>query len=485
MKTKKKPGFNGPEICALSAYEVVGLLRKGDISPHEALAAARARTEAVEPAVNAMPTRCWDRAEAHSTALDDSARDHPGWLAGLPLGIKDLTNVSGVRTTFGTRALADNIPDKTDPLVKRLEARGGLVVGKTNSPEMGAGGNTFNEVFGKTRNPWDTSLNAGGSSGGAAASLATGEVWLSHGSDLAGSIRTPAAYCGVVGLRPSPGIVGSGPDGLLFKDLGVQGPMARSVLDCALFLDAMAGFDPLSPLSFPAPATSYQDAVHRADGKLRIAFSPDLNGFTKVSRSMEKHLRAALEKVAGQGATVVEDCPELPELSKTYRDLRGMFWAALARKIPDEVTRHFKPTLAGNIRQGEALTLDDIHAAEANRSHIFENMSEFLTDFDVLACPVNGLHPGPVEAEYPTMIDGCETMDYVTWLEFAYLSPVTGLPAISVPVGLNDDGVPVGLQLIGPHRGEAKLLAAARAVEMAVGGPLGPIDPRVTHNSDD
>lgn len=200
------PAFSGPELCRLDAVTVVGLLRRREISPREALDAAYARIAEVEPAINATPTLCRGRAfEAAAAAAEGAAEaDHPGWLAGLPLGIKDLTPVAGVRTTFGSQGFADFVPQESDPLVELLEGRGGIVAGKTNTPEFGAGGNTFNAVFGPTRNPWDTSLNAGGSSGGAAASLAAGELWLSHGSDHGGSLRTPAAYCGIVGLRPSP-----------------------------------------------------------------------------------------------------------------------------------------------------------------------------------------------------------------------------------------------------------------------------------------
>ena len=248
--------FSGPELCRRQAHEVVALLKSGEISPRDCLDAAFARIAEVEPAINAMPAICPERAYDAAMALMSSDSGEGPWLAGLPLAIKDLNMVCGVRTTFGTMGFSDFVPDISDLLVTRLETRGGIVVGKTNTPEMGAGGNTFNDVFGPTLNPWDTQLNAGGSSGGAAASLATGEVWLSHGSDHGGSLRTPASYCGIVGLRPSPGRVpSSGPAG--FATEGVQGPMARSVRDCALFLDALSGFTPAVPVSHPRPTTGY------------------------------------------------------------------------------------------------------------------------------------------------------------------------------------------------------------------------------------
>lgn len=471
------PGFTGPQICSAEAHEVVALLKAGEVSPAELIDAALSRIAEVEPAVNATVTLCPDRARAAAVALDPNRGDHPGWLAGLPIGIKDLTPVAGVRTTWGTLGFADHVPEVSHPLVTRLETRGGIVLGKTNTPEMGAGANTFNAVFGRTRNPWDISRNAGGSSGGAAVSLATGELWLSHGSDLAGSLRTPAAFCGVVGVRPSPGLAGPGPVGNGFHPEAVQGPMARSVRDCALFLDAMAGFDPAWAISYPPPEEPYQQAVLRADEKVRIAFSPTLGGFAPCSAQVERHMRRALEQVARAGGVVEEDWPDLPGLDRAYRTLRGLLWIAGAGRAPDPVQRHYKATLAQNIAQGRALTVEDVTHAQLVKSDLFDRMAAFLRDFDVLACPVVGLMPGPVEEEFPREMDGEPLSDYIDWLKFSFLSPTTGLPSVSVPVGLSEDGLPVGLQLIGRHRGEARLLQVARAVEAACGGPLGPIDP--------
>ncbi|MEM7269897.1 MAG: amidase [Pseudomonadota bacterium] len=228
------PEYTGPELCALSAVDAVAALKAGDVSPTEMLEAALTRIADVEPKINALPTICADRARSHIANLEEG--DEGPWLAGLPLAIKDLTEVEGVRTTFGSPGFADHVPAASTPMVRRLEARGGVVIGKSNTPEMGAGGNTFNPVLGRTLNPWNTALNPGGSSGGAAASLAAGEVWLAHGSDLGGSLRTPAAYCGVVGLRPTPGRAGGGGKDNAFNYEAVQGPMARTVEDCALFL---------------------------------------------------------------------------------------------------------------------------------------------------------------------------------------------------------------------------------------------------------
>jgi amidase len=485
MKATPQTQFTGPELCSLEAHEVVRLLRRGEVSPDELLDACFARIESVEamaPSVNAVVTRCEKRARDSVAGLAPLAARNgagPGWLAGLPIAIKDATNVAGVRTTFGSKGFADHVPVASAPLVERLEDTGGIVVGKTNLPEFGAGANTFNDIFGMTRNPWDLRRNAGGSSGGAAVSLATGEVWLSHGSDLTGSLRTPAAFCGVVGLRPSPGRVVRGPDANAFTMEGVQGPMARSVMDCALFLDAMVGFDARSPLSLEAPCESFQEAVRRALPTVRIAYSPDLGGFSPVTKTIDTILRDALREAERNGATVEEKCPELPDLERTHTTLRAMTWAAGAGSAPIEIRKHFKKTLADNIEFGRRLKIEDVYEAQLARTRLYHIMRQFLQNYDVLACPTVGLEPGPVEEEYPTEIDGKPLVGYVEWLRFSYLTLPTGLPAISLPVGFTESGMPVGLQLIGPPRGEAVVLAAARAVELAVGGPLGPIDPRL------
>jgi amidase len=480
MQDKMAQKYTGPDLCALEAHEVVDLLQNRKVSPQELLNASFQRIAAVEPAINAMPTLCRDRAVAALGNLGTADHDHPGSLAGLPIGIKDLTEVAGVLTTFGTKSKANNIPAKSDPLVERIEQRGGVVVGKTNTPEFGAGGNTFNDVFGVTRNPWNTTMNAAGSSGGAAASLATGETWLSHGSDHGGSLRTPAAFCGIVGLRPSPGRAGGhGDTGFMVE--GAQGPMARSVRDCALFLDTMAGFEPRYPISFPAPAQAFQVSVIRADSKVRISYSPDLNGLSQVEPEIAAKIQSALSQVEKNGGTVDESTPALPELERTYHVLRGMIWAALAKEVPAEERKDHKDTLKENTAFGLSLTIEDIVDAQFNRTILYNNMREHLSSFDVLACPTVGCMPRPVEVEWIDEINGVKLGNYMDWLRFAFLATTTGLPAISVPIGLSSTGMPVGLQLIGPPRGEAKLLAVARAVELAVGGPLGPIDPNVTH----
>ncbi len=454
--------FTGPELCQLSARAAVELLKNGDISAADILDAAFARVISVEPDVNAVVTTCPDRAYDAAGALKSSS--HHAWLAGLPITIKDLTPVKGVRTTWGNMALKDHIPVQSDPLVERLEARGGIVIGKTNTPEFGAGGNTYNDVFGMTRNPWNTSRNAGGSSGGAAVSLATGECWLAHGSDLAGSLRTPAAYCGVLGLRPTPGRAGGGPGPAAFLMEGIPGPMARDVGDLALFLDAMCGFDPRQPLSLEEPAQSYQDALQQQHKPLRIAFSPDQNGFAPVEPEIRNIMANAMGTMETAGSTVTEACPDLPKLYETYVALRGLHYASINAKLPPEVQAHFKDTLRQNTEFGLKMDAQDIFDAQADRTVLYHQMREFLNKYDVLAIPVAGLEPGPVEQEYPPSVDGVPTGDYVDWLKFSFLATTCALPALSMPIGFTISGMPVGIQLIGPPRGEATLLRAARQI---------------------
>jgi len=472
--------FSGPELCALSARKMVELLRRREVSVGEMLKAAYARIDAVEPDVNALPILCRERATSAAASLSGNS-DHPAWLAGLAITIKDSMPVNGVLATSGSFGLKEFVPDTSDPLVERLENRGAVVIAKSNMPEFGAGGNTFNKVFGATRNPWDTRKNAGGSSGGAAVSLATGETWLAQGSDLAGSLRTPAAYCGVVGLRPSPGRAGGGSPAAAFNIDSVAGPMARDVSDLALFLDAMAGFDERQPISLEEPALSFQSAVERADANIRVAFSEDQGGFAPVEPEIRQIMRDAMMKVENAGGTVSVACPDLPDQYETSVVLRGINYAVLEANIPKHIQKHFKETLRQNIDFGLKLTPAQIFAAQRGRSLLYHRMREFLQDHDVFAIPVVGLEPGLVEEEFPTSIDGQSITSYIDWLKFSFLATTCALPALSLPIGFTKSGMPVGIQLIGPARGEAKLLRVARAIEEAMQFGASPINPVRRH----
>ena len=464
------------DLWKKTAAEIVALLKAGAVSPAELLDVLRARIDAVDGAVNALPTLCWDRAGAAAERADRNSV-----LAGLPVAIKDLAPVEGVRTTFGSPIFADNVPDRSDYVVERLEDRGGVVYAKSNTPEFGAGANTFNPVFGITRNPWDTRMSAAGSSGGAAVALATGTAWLAHGSDLGGSLRTPAGFNAVVGLRPSPGLVPSGPDLLTFQDLAVEGPMGRTVADVALMLDAMAGFDPRDPRSFAPPVPSYVEALHDRPASLRIAWTPDL-GATVVEREIAAVCAEAVAGFSGLDAIVEEACPDFAGAYDCFQTLRAAFFAGRAAPLLEAHRDKLKADVIWNIEKGLALTADEIGRAERERTALYHRVAAFMADYDILACPVMQARPYPVEQTYVEKIDGRRMASYIDWIAITFSITLTGLPVVSLPCGFTENGLPVGLQLVGRHRGEAALLAAAAQLEDLLGlSARVPIDPVVRH----
>ncbi|NBT39487.1 MAG: amidase [Alphaproteobacteria bacterium] len=473
--------YSGSEATSWTACEAVEKLMTGEVTPTELIDAAVTRIEQVDGAVNAVVTVCAERAKEKALHIKPrDPKDKAGYLAGLPLGIKDLTAVEGVRTTFGNMAYRDHVPTFSDPVVEKIEHRGGIILGKTNTPEFGAGANTFNEVFGMTRNPYDTRLNAGGSSGGAAVSLATGCLWLSHGTDLAGSLRTPASFNNVVGLRPTPGRCASlSPATFLVE--GAAGPMARNIHDLALFLDAMTGTDDRIPLSLERPTRSFLDSCEDKTRQLKIAFSVDQGKFAPVESNIRDVLQHALGQIS-QGGHIVEDfCPELPSLYETYVTIRGIHYASIPASQPAHVQKYYKKTLADNVASGLALNPEQIFACQRQRTVLVRKMAEFFATFDLLAIPVTGIAPGPVEVEYPLFVDNQPQEDYVDWLRFSFLATTCGLPALSLPAGFTEDGLPVGIQLIGKPRGEAQLLHAGRMIEDILNIPSSPIDPNIRH----
>lgn len=471
------------ELWRLSATEAVRQLRNRAIQPSELIDAALQRIAAVDPAINALPTLCVERARDAAARLPSDAPESPGWLAGLPIVIKDTADVAGVRTTYGSPLFANHVPTRSDVTVETLEARGGIVLGKSNIPEFAAGSNTFNEVFGKTRNPWRTTLTAGGSSGGSAAALASGQIWLAHGSDLGGSLRIPASFCGVVGLRPSPGRVARrGARPMPFDTLGVDGPMGRSVADVALMLDAMAGQHPEDPLSLPRPVEPFQEAAASARLPSRIAWSPTLGGLLPLAPEVRTICTAAIATLSGGGTTVEETCPDFGDATEMFRVLRA---AAFASRYGDTLRRHrsaLKPEIVGNIEAGLALSAEDVGKAELARGALIGRVAAFFERFDILVTPAVIVPPFDIEQRYLTEVEGQRFADYVGWLVGSYAVTLTSCPAISIPCGFTHEGLPVGLQLVAPFRGEAGLLSAAAAMEASFDvARRVPIDPVVAH----
>ena len=467
------------ELFRLTAIEVVDLLRPGEVTPTEVLEASLARIAAVEPEVNALPVVCEQRARQAIAHLDTESVDRATGLAGLPIAIKDLAPVAGIRTTSGSTLFADHVPERSDLLVERLEGNGAIVVAKSNTPEFGAGANTFNAVYGETLNPWDTARTAGGSSGGAAAALASGEVWLAQGSDLGGSLRTPAAFCGVVGLRPSPGRVARGPEGQSFDDGGVQGPMARNVADAALFLDAMVGRDPRDPLSLDRPEVPFLEAVRRAEAPARVAFSPDLDGFAPVDAEVAAICERAIRSLEPLGTEVVPACPDLTGLYEAYHALRGQVFADLGQRLDAAARQVVKPEIRANIEQGEQMTGAELARARASRARLYQEVVGFLTGHTILACPGAVVAPPPVEVRYLDELNGHRFETYIDWVKVTFLATTVSCPALVLPAGFTRDGLPVGLQLIGPPRGEATVLAVGAVLEQQLGlDARVPVEPR-------
>lgn len=466
------------ELTRSSASRLVDRLRAEEISPLDLLDALEARIDAVDPEVNALPTRCFERAREHANRLMERPVSERGVLAGLPVPIKDLTEVAGVRTTFGSPIYADHVPEQSDILVERIEAEGGLVYAKSATPEFGAGANTFNEVFGATLNPWNTALSAAGSSGGAAVSLATGMAWVAHGSDLGGSLRNPASFCGIVGLRPSPGRVAKTPGAIVDDILSVEGPMARTVEDVGLLLDAMSGEDPRDPVSLPRDGTSFREAARRQPPLGRVAFSADL-GITPVDPEVAEICREAAMRFGELGVAVEEQHPDLSCAHDTFQTLRAAsFAAAHAAKLESHADA-LKPEMVWNIEKGLRLTMADIAAAEANRAAIIREANRFFDSYDLLMTPATIVPPYPVTERYVTECAGVSFDNYIEWLAIAYAITLTTAPALSLPCGFTAAGLPVGLQIVARPRGEAKLLGAAAMLERLLDLNTGePIDPR-------
>jgi amidase len=471
------------DLTTLSARAVVTMLRRGEVTPTDLIDAALQRRAAVDPRVNAVPTVCPERARAAARRLRDEPGgldgldvSAPGWLAGLPLLIKDMTDVAGVRTTYGSPLFAEHVPARSDVLVETLERRGGIVLGKTNTPEFAAGGNTFNEVFGATLNPHDPRLTCGGSSGGAAVALATGMAWLATGSDMGGSLRLPAAFCGVVGLRPSPGRVARAPTADPFSTLSVEGPMARDVADVALLLDAMAGVSPADPLSLEAPVRPFLAAAERPQAPIRVGWSPDL-GLWPVDAEIADVCRAAVGRFADAGTDVVEAAPDFTGAPSVFHALRAEAFVTNLGALLAERRDALKPEVVWNIEQGLAQAPADLAEARHGRAALAARVADFFRAHDLLACPTTVVPPFPVEQRYVTEVAGQAFANYVDWLGITYTLTLTGCPVISIPCGRTSAGLPVGLQLMAPPRAEAALLSFAALLEGLLGLPAAPVDP--------
>jgi len=458
------------EICFLPATELARRIRKKDFSVREVMATHLAQIERFNPKLNALVTLVPEQAMKQAKRADEALAKNKevGPLHGLPVGHKDLFPTQGIRTTFGSPVFKDFVPDHDALIVERLKKAGAITVGKTNTPEFGAGSQTYNEVFGETANPYDTTKTCGGSSGGAAVALATGMLPIADGSDLGGSLRNPANFCNVVGLRPSPGRVPSWPTPAAWFPFSVQGPMARTVQDVALILTAIAGPDPRSPIAIAESASLFAQPLSRNFKGVRIAWSRDLGGLP-VDSAVTGVIEGKRDVFQTLGCIIKDTEPDFTaadEIFKTWRAWRfELGYGYLLKDHRDKL----KDTVIWNIEEGTKLAGPDLGLAETKRTELFHRVRQFMETYEFLILPVNQVPPFDLKQRYVTEINGVKMATYLDWMKSCYYISVTGHPAISVPCGFTPEGLPVGVQIVGRHHDDFGVLQLAHAFEQATG----------------
>ena len=460
--------MSSDELCWLSATELAARIRRRDVSCRDVMDAHLDRIERVNPQVNAIVTLLAEQGRERAVAADAAlARgEQVGPLHGLPIAHKDLVLTKGVRTTLGSPIFADFVPDQDEIIVERLRAAGAIMIGKTNTPEFGAGSQTYNQVFGATRNPYDLETTCGGSSGGAAVALATGMLPIADGSDLGGSLRNPASFCNVVGLRPAPGRVPTWPHRVGWFPLSVEGPLARTVQDVALLLSVMAGPDPRAPISIAESGERFRQPLDRAFAGVHVAWSPTLGGLP-VDPRVGAVLDAARPMFADLGCAVDEATPDFQDADEVFRVWRAWYFdLALGELLPEHRDK-MKDTVIWNIEEGAKLSGPQIGRAEKKRTLLYHRVREFMEQYEFLVLPVSQVPPFDVRQPYVTEIDGARMETYLDWMRSCSYVSVTGLPAISVPAGFTPEGLPVGVQIMGRHQDEFGVLQLAYAFEQA------------------
>jgi amidase len=475
------------DICALSGVELARLIRAGQLSSREVVGAFLAQIDRVNPRVNAIVTLAADRAMERATAADEAlARgDAVGPLHGLPIAHKDLQPTRGMRTTFGSPLYRDFVPADDSLLVERVGNAGAIAIGKTNTPEFGAGSQTFNPVFGATLNPYDLTRTCGGSSGGAAVALACNMLPLADGSDMGGSLRNPASFCGVVGLRTSPGRVPVWPSAAAWSSLSVDGPMGRSVEDVALLLSAIAGPDCRSPIALDDPGATFSAPLGRDFTGVRVAWWRDLGGLP-----VDPRVRAVIDDqqrvFALLGCRLEHAEPDFTDFDAVFKTLRAMaFLAGVAERVGTRRSE-VKDTIRWELERGERLTPQEIAKAETKRTELFHRMRRFMERFEFFVLPTVQVPPFDVSQPYVTEIDGVAMESYIDWMKSCYYISVVGNPAISVPAGFTPEGLPVGLQIVGRHRDDWGLLQMAYAFEQASRSlrPTGAVSQEIKRSED-
>jgi len=458
------------EICFLPATELARRIRTKDISVREVMEAHLAQIEHLNPKMNAIVTLLTEQAMWQATAADERlARDEEvGPLHGLPVAHKDLVPTRGIRTTFGSLVFKDFLPEEDALIVKRLKKAGAITIGKTNTPEFGAGSQTYNEVFGETLNPYDTLKTCGGSSGGAAAALACGMLPIADGSDLGGSLRNPANFCNVVGFRPSPGRVPVWPNLAGWFPISVQGPMARTVQDTALMLSTIAGPDPRSPIAITEPGSLFSRPLERDFKGVRVAWSRDLGGLPVDPRVTEviEESRQVFESL---GCMVEDSEPDFADADEVFKVWRAWRFELMYAELLESHRDKIKDAVIWNVEEGMKLTGPQIGRAERKRTELYHLVREFMETYEFLILPVSQVPPFDVKQRYVTEINGVKMDTYIDWMKSCYYISVIGLPAISVPCGFTPEGLPVGLQIVGRHQDDLGVLQLAYAFEQSTG----------------
>ncbi|WP_151448241.1 amidase [Lacisediminimonas profundi] len=458
------------DIFFMPATDMVAAIRAGQLSAREVMTAHLARIEQVNPQLNAIVTLHAEQAlQAAAQADEDQAHGKPlGALHGLPVAHKDLLLTRGMRTTFGSKVHERFIPAKSALVVERQQQAGAISIGKTNTPEFGAGSQTFNAVFGATRNPYDPSLTCGGSSGGSAVALASGMVPLADGTDMGGSLRCPANFCNVVGLRPSAGRVPQLPAQDAWSTMSVSGPMARNVQDLALYLSVMAGFDARDPIAIEGDGAQFRAPLARDFKGVRVAWSPDLGGIP-VDPRVTAVLQAQRQLFEDLGCVVEDVTPDLRDATEIFMTLRALDFELRLGPLMDAHPGVLKDTVVWNIEEGRKLTGPQIARAYKLRTQLFERMHRFMEKYEFLLCPVNQVPPFAIDQPYITEIDGVQMENYIDWMRSCFSITVTSHPAMSLPCGFTDEGLPVGLQVVGRHRDDFGLLQLGYAFEQVNG----------------
>ena len=466
MNTTPDAVSSDSEIVFAPARELVRRLTERALGAEELMARFLAHIDEVNPKVNAIvtlhPEAALDGARAADAAL--ARGESPGPLHGLPVAVKDLTVTRGMRTTFGSPIYRDFVPDEDALYVARLRAAGAIIVGKTNTPEFGAGSQTFNPVFGATRNPYATGRTCGGSSGGAAVAVACGMLPLADGTDMGGSLRNPASWSNVVGFRTSPGRVPVWPRNMLYNPLGVAGPIARHVADAALLLSAMAGPDARVPLSIETPGGRFREPLERDFRGTRVAWSPTLGGYPMDPAVLEV-CGSAAARFAELGCTVDEADPDLRDVDEIFQTLRAFSFAMAHEEHIRDHREQLKDTMVWNVEKGLALGAMDVAHAEMKRAALLDRMVEFFGRFDYLLCPTTQVPPFSIDTDWVREIDGVPLETYIDWMAACYAITVTGCPSISVPAGFTSDGLPVGIQVVAPPKCDFEALQLAHAWE--------------------